>query len=60
MQVFERIIDILILVGIITVYLAIRQTLTLDAAVIGLLIIIYVQQRQILKIKKSVSKKSSG
>ena len=60
MQTFERITDILILVCILAVYFAVRQVLSLDAVLIGLVIIIYMQQHQIKRLKRAVSKDSSS
>ena len=60
MKLLEWITGILVLAGILIVYLVVRQTFSLDAVVIGLVIVIYLQQNQIRKIKREVSEKATN
>jgi hypothetical protein len=58
-KILELIAGILVLGGILFLYLIIRQFYDLDTAIIGLIVIIYLQQMQIRKIKKDLNERNN-
>lgn len=58
MRLMEILMEIFILVAIAVVFMVIRQLLDLDGIVIGLTLIVYLQYRELHKIKRELNKRN--